>query len=579
MKRILAAFIALHGAIALADWPSDAGDNVPVADYGYSATPSVISDGLEGVFVIFVHSDVGVQRSLRGEHFDSQANRLWSTANADGGYLGKDLLGISLGSSSNMSKSLAISDNDGGFIAGYSTGSTSPYTLSLQRFDKDGTAVWAPTGTYGGVQLLANPIVEQSFWMVPDDLGGALVTYESSGLGIYGQRLDPTGATRYGSGFLFAGGQAPGLSFSDAVAKADGLGGMYYIWPTSGSASISPSLDHVAADGGLVFTVPSVAPQLASFSEWSISGLSGGAGCWASWYGSSGLYLQLFIADGGAAFPDAGPAGGLKVSAISAYDPEPTMLDDGAGGVVLAWFDVTASVNVLYVQRFAADGSTVWGPVAVSSAATTPATESSYLYSYRLVPTRDGNVALFWGTTTYNINAEKVAMSNGARLWGPISGGVEVSSIPPQAIPYSYWIDPVFAEDDSAYVTYVDGLNRIYLKHVLADGTLGTSVVDAGSPMPDAGPDAGADAGPEDAGPSGPDGGMDSGIIIGHNGDAGNQEQDGGNGNGGNNGGNTGGNMKSGGCSSSSDARTASLWVIGLGLLALSVAARRRRAR
>jgi MYXO-CTERM domain-containing protein len=112
-------------------------------------------------------------------------------------------------------------------------------------------------------------------------------------------------------------------------------------------------------------------------------------------------------------------------------------------------------------------------------------------------------------------------MDGGGKLWGPFSAGIAVSTV------YSpQWIDATFIEDDSAFVTFQDSQNVVWIKHVNADGTLGT--VDAGI---DAGVDAGVDAGPdagEDAGPDagedagvGTDGGIDGGTDAG--GDGGNQ--------------------------------------------------------
>jgi MYXO-CTERM domain-containing protein len=62
-----------------------------------------------------------------------------------------------------------------------------------------------------------------------------------------------------------------------------------------------------------------------------------------------------------------------------------------------------------------------------------------------------------------------------------------------------------FANDGSAYVAYETGA-RIYVKHLRADGTLGST-----PPEMDGGPDSGTDGGPD----SGTDGGPDSGTDVG----------------------------------------------------------------
>jgi uncharacterized protein (TIGR03382 family) len=568
MKKLGLVVVVAFAALARADWPSDAGEDVPVANVDHAGVPNLVNDGQSGVFVIFVHYDGGAE-TLRAEHFNALGDRLWAPTMVDGGYVGQDLLGLSLGAV-NQGQALAVTDDDGGFVAAYATG-VGPYTLSVQRFDGNGTPLWAPTGTFGGVQLLANPLVYDRFSLAPDRLNGALVTLETSN-DVTGQRIDSTGAQTYGTGFSFVGGQLPGPFYSSQFLSPDGLGGMYFIWPTSGSESISPSLDHVSPTGSLLFSVPSVAPQLSNFEDWSIFGLSAGAGVWASWYqpGASGaVYLQLFLADGGAAFTDAGPADGLLVAPSSAFNANPTLVGDGQGGSVVAWLDTTtSSVNVLYAQRYSADGSTPWGsPVLVSSASTTPNLSQGYLRTFRLVPTTDGNVALVWSATPSGLYAEKIDMANGAKLWGPLSGGILVSTVTsPQ------WTDVIFAEDDSSYIAYQDSQTRIYLKHVRSDGTLGPAsgpTVDAGidagidagadagddAGVPDAGPDAGADAGP-DAGNVGTDAGVDAGIA-----DAGPDA-----------------GTSGGGCSTSSSSGGAAIWAVMVAVLGLA-AVRRRSAR
>jgi uncharacterized protein (TIGR03382 family) len=587
MRKLGLVVLVAFAAVARADWPADSGLDVPVASVDTSTFPTLVNDGQSGVFVIFSHSDGGAL-TVRGEHFSAQADRLWAPTPLDDGghYAGKDLLGLSLGAAYS-GKALAVSDDNGGFIAAYSAGQYPSSTLNIQRFDGGGNPQWTPTALLGGVQLLANPIGYDTFWLVPDQHSGALITLETS-QGIVGQRLDSTGAPQYGMGFPFANGQYPGPFYASQFLSPDGLGGMYYIWPTSGSATNLPALDHVGPDGGLVFSVPSVAPLQALFEQWSIAGLPAGGGSWATWYqsGTPGhLYLQLFLADGSRAFPDAGPlflsdgglalpdagvAGGLIVTGTNAY-PDPTLVGDGQGGTIVAWFDTTTtSLNVIYAQRYSADGSTPWGnqPVLVSSAATPPTNTGGYLRPFRIVPTSDGNVGVVWSAMPNGIYAEKIDVATGTKLWGPLSGGIAVSTAT-----YPSWTDVIFVEDDSAYVAYEDQQSRVFVKHVRADGTLGPTVADAGV---DAGMDAGIDAGMDagvDAGlDAGADAGPDGGIVVGFPDGGGDAGIDGGMDAGGTDAGENGdaGTTKSGGgCSTSGGGPIGAVMLVFVGFAAL----------
>ena len=79
MKRIALLAVLSSSATALADWPSDASVDVPVANLDTSTTPNLVNDGDGGVFVIFNHTDATPSNTIRGEHFTGAGDRLWST--------------------------------------------------------------------------------------------------------------------------------------------------------------------------------------------------------------------------------------------------------------------------------------------------------------------------------------------------------------------------------------------------------------------------------------------------------------------------------------------------------------------
>jgi hypothetical protein len=197
MRRLSVVLLVLGFATpAKAAWPTTTTVDVPVANVDDSQAPSVVADATGGAYVIFSHSDSTSSKSLRGEHFDAKGDRLWSLATDAGGYLGKDLLGMPIGTGAD-GFSQAVSDTLGGFIVGYTPGESSgPYTLSVQRFNDTPTAAWTPTGAFGGVQLLDNTSSYSSFWMIADGLGGALLDEVGAASGgVVGQRVNGSGAT------------------------------------------------------------------------------------------------------------------------------------------------------------------------------------------------------------------------------------------------------------------------------------------------------------------------------------------------------------------------------------------------
>jgi uncharacterized protein (TIGR03382 family) len=507
MKALLALLLVAPAALARADWPADASVDVPVANVDTSEFPSAVADGLGGVYVIFSHADSASSVTLRAEHFSASGDRLWSVATPDGGFVGLDLLGLSLGTG-NGGKAMAVTDLAGGFVVAYTSGGTSgPWTIDFQRFNADAGPEWSATGAFGGVELLASLDYYSSFYIVPDSLGGALTVYDVSS-GFVGQRVDATGAADYGaSGFLFSDSQYPGPFYPTNFISPDGQGGMYFIWPNSGSEASDPLITYLTPTGAVGFQVDGAIPATAPFEQWSIAGRADGGGAWATWWGTQGsgdaVYLQQFLTDAGTAF-DAGSLPGL----VLATGPNnalqgPALLDDGNGGVVAVWYGAPTGTGALYAQRFGPNATPLWGanPIAISGGASVPADPDSYLSTFRLLAAPSGNPTIVWVGTPSGLFAQQLDLATGALLWGPLTGGLEVSTLYDPA-----YIDVAFGSDGSTYVAFQSPTNDVYVKRIEPDGTLGGS-------SPDAGMDAGIDAGStEDAGTT-PDAGMDAGST------------------------------------------------------------------
>ena len=503
MNKPLLVACVVFSLTAVAAWPTDPTQNVAVSNLHRSFFPTLANDSNGGIYVIWEGLNDTNGKSLRGEHFNAQGERLWSSQ-VGGSFVGRDLLNLSLGAEYG-GKAQAIGTSNGDVIIVYTAGpSSGPTTLHVQRFDDQGSAQWTPTGSFGGVQLLANPNASSTFMAVSDQLGGVLITYPGSSGNMYGQRVNSAGQLMLGTGGVsFGSGQMPYPPYGSEYLNGDGMGGMYYIWAPTGAASQSPALQHLSADGGVALNVGSVAPSLATFGEWSLAGGTGTVNsAWVTWNGSTNLYLQRFLSDGGIAFTGGAAQGLLAATLAAGVPPTPTIINDGQGGAINAWFDQISGVNVLQLQRYAPDGSALWGaqPVLVSNASTAPRLASEITPSFRLIQRPDGDVEVFWAGLGNPgiIYGERIALNGGARLWGSHSGGVPIS---PQIA--ARWLDVSLDKNSDAYVAFEDqdGVNHVYLTHVLSDGTVGTSImpldagVDAGFSQSDAGQDAGLTSG------------------------------------------------------------------------------------
>jgi hypothetical protein len=491
-------------------------------------TPSVILDGMGGVFVVWSRG------ALFGEHVCADGTRLWGTVLADGGHEGRDLLGIG-GLTTSMA--LSTSDGQGGFFSLYGVSDGTPTGSAVaQRFSATGAPQWSATAPYYGGTALGGLPGAQDFQLMQDGVGGIIAAFRN----FYGQivlhRLDPSGGKPYGdAGVDLGGGIDMPAPCPPCEVAPDGLGGAYVMWQPAPAPQFA-KFAHVDPSGALTFRLSDV-PVDAKPRFWSITSPEGG-GPWASWVDDAGttFFLQHFDGDSGVGFIDAGSAGGIPVAAANDVPYGyigPMLFGDGANGTVLIWADYTPGNNLIFASRFGTDGSPLWSgqPIQVTNS-------GSYNFQFiRVFPTKDGALLVFWAHPVTGIYAEKLRISDGARLWGPATGGVTISDEPF----FPGWVDVAVDSDNGAFVAFnpqnpAATSLAVGLKHVLPDGTLG-GPPDAGCVIPpgfdagageDAGTDGGfssdagqpadggaaADGGPVDAG-SGSDGGPDAGRGAG----------------------------------------------------------------
>ena len=83
---------------------------------------------------------------------------------------------------------------------------------------------------------------------------------------------------------------------------------------------------------------------------------------------------------------------GIRVCDVPGYQSDPIVVDDGAGGTVVAWLDARTDFEGVYAQRIDADGTALWMPGGVRIVATTDP------YYVHAVPDGNGNggVVLVW---------------------------------------------------------------------------------------------------------------------------------------------------------------------------------------
>jgi len=261
-----------------------------------------------------------------------------------------------------------VTDGQGGVIVAWAARLASTNKVHVQRMDAAGNRLWAENGVVvcpaGGLQ--------KDYQLAPDGSGGALIFWrdernEVKG-DIYGQRVNPAGAI---------------------------------VWDSAG--------------------VPvAVAPNEQMRPAVTTCGASGAIVAWEDYRTAPGqgrIYAQLLDSTGVAQWT----AGGVYV-ASPGVQSSPTIVEDGANGVVLAWEDFRASPNhVIYSQRLNSAGAALWdsGGVALG----VPATAT---FDPRAVSDAAGGALVAW-TGPVGIHAQHVDAS-GALAFGP--SGMRLTNAP-----------------------------------------------------------------------------------------------------------------------------------------------------
>ena len=335
-------------------WPAM---GLPVCDApGLQFSPRLVGDGQGGAIVLWV--------DFRDGSYGVFAHRLMVSGSIAPGWPSNGLrLCSSVGGIVE-----AVSDEQGGAIAIWRDAQSSSHDVRAQRVSASGSVSpgWPANGVVIG-EGISEPNVRVS--VVPDGQGGAIATWYTLNdpIDIYAQRVSSSGA-------IPAGWPSGGARVCDAtggqfnpVAASNGVGGALIAWSDLRTGDEDIYLAHVLADGSmdpgwpangtLVCAAPNVQqnPRIAS---------DGAGGCFVAWMDfrdavDYDLYAQRIGPDG---LTSAGwQHNGEPVCTAVAHQHEVAAMNDGAGGLIMAWQDARSDPGDVYVQRLTPDGQTSEG--------------------------------------------------------------------------------------------------------------------------------------------------------------------------------------------------------------------------
>ena len=205
--------------------------------------------------------------------------------------------------------------------------------------------------------------------ITPDGVGGAIATWMDPRNGnfydIYVQRVNASGAVQWtANGVALC--TATGPQYYPTIVS-DGAGGAIVTWEDSRSANDVIYAQRVNASGAVQWTANGVALCTATGDQASPTIVSDGAGgAIVAWFdgrtlGEYDIYAQRVNASGAVQWT----ANGVALCTATGQQVSPTITSDGAGGAIVTWEDIRtwqdygASYDI-YAQRVNASGVVQW---------------------------------------------------------------------------------------------------------------------------------------------------------------------------------------------------------------------------
>ncbi len=322
-------------------------------------------------------------------------------------------------------QTLAHDATDGALIAWNDPrdGSSSVYS---QRVNAAGVPQW----TAGGVPV-SRAIDEQLYpEIAADGVGGMVMAWEdhrATDADTYAQRITAAGAPQWAINGVPVR-IVPGIERNPAVA-ADGAGGGFLVWQEKRNGAYDIYAQHWNASGAFLWS-PAVRVCAAAGTQQVPHVIADGAGgVIVAWYdgrsATTGYFGDLYAQRLNAAGVRQWAADGIPVCTATDDQDELDMIADGAGGAILTWEDWRGGVNSdIYAQRVSAAGAPVWAANGVAVNASV-----GDQYRPRLVLASPGSAIMAWtdfrSADPGNIYAQRVTA---AGTLGWTAAGVPVCS-------------------------------------------------------------------------------------------------------------------------------------------------------
>jgi len=359
-----------------------------------------------------------------------------------------------------------VSDGAKGAIVVWSDRRSGNLDIYAQRVSASGVPLWTPNG----VPLCTAAEVQDFSEIVSDGSGGAIVTWLDSrhgnGYDIYAQRVSAAGVPQWTADGVPI---CTALAAHDQTMTSDGAGGAIIAWQDARNGypnnvgiyaqRVNGAGVQQWASNGVTLCVADERrerPRIAS------DGAGGAIVAWADFrrYPNNDTYAQRVNAAG---VPQWTANGVALCTAPTGHSGDPMIVTDGAGGAIVAWTDFRRDPNDdIYVQRVNAAGVPQWAASGVALC-----TADGYQSEPTIVSDGSGGAIVAWYDCRSSISSDIYAQRvNAAGVLRWTIDGTPVSTARGEQL------GPIIASDGAggAIVTWQDTrsgpLRHVYAQHI-----------------------------------------------------------------------------------------------------------------
>jgi len=319
-------------------WPAGAPslDGVPVCTVaGDQEAMEAVPDGAGGVIVVWRHDDPA-DDGLYAQRLDADGVRMWPNGAPD------DSGVIVCDHSHAQFHPSATPDGLGGVIVAWNdsrNSATTNHDIFAQKLNSDGARQWSADG----VPICLEDLGQTYTAITGDNSGGAIITWQDprpsgSFSGIYAQRVSSLGTVLWPS---------EGVEINETIWSSenivgivgDGQGGAYVVWHDS-RAGTDIYAQRINGLGNTLWPATGAPVVTAAEAQTGLDIVSGGpSGVFVSWTDARGDTTDIYAQHLDGFGTPTGPVDGLEVCTNEDYQGASTMAHNGAGGIIVAWYD------------------------------------------------------------------------------------------------------------------------------------------------------------------------------------------------------------------------------------------------